>query len=72
MLPFGQFQQELHAGWLVKQGALHKNRKKRWFVVRGGHMLYYSSPYVRDVYVMICAWLGLRSLNFGCNSPVNP
>jgi hypothetical protein len=55
MLPFGLFQQELHAGWLVKQGALHKNWKKRWFVVRGGHMLYYSSPSVRDVYVIICA-----------------
>ncbi len=72
MQSFDQFQQELHAGWLVKQGALHKNWKKRWFVVRGGHMLYYSSPSVRDVYVMMCAWLGLRSLYFGCNSPVNP
>jgi hypothetical protein len=72
MQSFDQFPQELHAGWLVKQGALHKNWKKRWFVVRGGHMLYYSSPSVRDVYAMICACLGLRSLNFGCNSPVKP
>jgi hypothetical protein len=72
MQSFEQSQQELHAGWLVKQGALHKNWKKRWFVVRGGHMLYYSSPSVRDVYSMMCAWLSLCSLNFGCCSPVNP
>ncbi len=37
----------------------------------GGHVLYYFSPSVRDAYSMIGAWLGLRSLNFGCNSPVN-
>jgi hypothetical protein len=72
MQSFDQFPQELHAGWLVKQGALHKNWEKRWFVVRGGHMLCYSSPSARDVYAMIGALLGLRCLFVGCNRPVNP
>ena len=42
--------QEVHSGWLTKQGGLHKNWKKRWFSIRGSHMVYFNDQHVRGAH----------------------
>jgi hypothetical protein len=34
----------MQTGWLVKQGGVRKNWKKRWFVLKCGSLNYYDSP----------------------------
>eukprot|EP01091_Cochliopodium_minus_P012932 TRINITY_DN403_c0_g1_i1.p1 TRINITY_DN403_c0_g1~~TRINITY_DN403_c0_g1_i1.p1 ORF type:complete len:492 (-),score=158.80 TRINITY_DN403_c0_g1_i1:87-1562(-) len=33
----------IHEGWLVKEGGIHKNWKKRWFVLKDGAITYFDS-----------------------------
>ncbi len=37
---------ELQSGWLTKLGGIHKNWKKRWFTIRGSHMVYFKDQHV--------------------------
>lgn len=36
----------LQSGYLIKQGHMVKNWKRRWFVLKGNHLCYFKSPRV--------------------------
>lgn len=42
----------LHEGWLYKKGRIHKNWKRRWMVLRGPQLFYFTQPHLKDVHTL--------------------